>query len=125
MRVEDVMNKALVVSENISLKEAARLMSEHNLGCLTIMKGEQVTGIITERDIIKNISKLGGKVSKIMSKNVISVDKNESLDNAARIMAKNKIKKLPVIHKGQLVGIVTSTDVIAHSDDLNENYLLD
>ena len=125
MKVEEIMNKALVVDESISTKSAAKLMSEHNLGCLLIMKGDTISGIVTERDIMKNIGKLGLKISKIMNKNVISVSKNESIDNAAVIMAKNNIKKLPVMYKGKLQGIVTSTDIVAHSEDLNENYLLD
>ncbi|MFH1307267.1 MAG: CBS domain-containing protein [archaeon] len=125
MKVEEIMNKALVIDENVSVNGAAKIMSDHSIGCLVIMKGEKVIGIVTEKDIIKNLGKLGQKISKIMSRSVISIDRNDSIDNAALIMSKNKVKKLPVIHKGRLEGIITATDIIAHSDQLNDNYLLD
>ena len=68
---------------------------------------------------------MGEKVSKIMTKNVITIDERESIDDAALIMAKNKIKRLPVLKSGKLIGIVTATDILANSDSLNEEFLLE
>ena len=124
MKVSEIMNKALVVDDDITLKQAAKIMSDRSMGSLIIMRKESVVGIITERDVIKNVSDLNKKVSAVMSKNVITIEANESIDNAAQLMNENKIKKLPVMKKGCLMGIVTSTDVIAHSEDLNEDFLL-
>ena len=78
-----------------------------------------------QRDIIKNVSSLGKRVSEVMSKNVITIDKGDSLENAADVMAQKKIKRIPVTSKGELVGIVTATDVIASSNDLNEDFFFD
>lgn len=125
MRISEVMNKAFVIDAGISVKEAAKIMSNKNIGSLIIMNGEKITGIVTERDITKNVSSLGKDVSSIMSKGVVTISKNDNLDDASELMAEKKIKRLPVVDKGKLVGIVTVTDVIAHSDDLNEEFFFD
>jgi len=122
MKVNEVMNRAVVIEENIKLKEAAKIMSEKRIGSLIILRGDKIIGIITESDVLKNISKLDENISKVMSKNVITVEENENLDDAALTMAKNKIKRLPVLKKGSLVGIVTATDIIANSEELNEQF---
>lgn len=119
------MNKAIVVEEDIKLRDAAKLMSEKNIGSLIIMHGEKIIGIITERDIMKNISRLDNKISSIMSRNVVCVDEGESLDNAAILMAKYRIKRLPVLKKGKLIGIVTATDILGNVEDLNENFFFE
>ncbi len=125
MKVSEIMNKVLVIDKNEKVKEAAKIMAEHNIGCLVIMEKNKIIGIITERDIIKNMDKLEKKVSKIMSKNVVVVDYDESIDNAALIMKKHKIKKLPVVKDDELYGIITSTDIIENSEDLNEQFFFD
>jgi len=125
MKISEFMNKAYVADGNISLKDAAKLMSDRNIGSLIIMQKNKITGIITERDIMKNISKLGDKIDKIMSKNVITIEKGESIEDAARLMAEKKIKRLPVMGKGELVGIISATDILAHSDDINEDFFFD
>ena len=125
MKVSEVMNKAIVVEENISLRDAAKIMSDKNIGSLIIMKNEKIIGIITERDIMKNVGRLGEKIPQVMTKNVVTIEANETIDNAASIMAKNKIKRLPVLKKGSLAGIVTATDILANTDSMNEEFLLD
>lgn len=125
MKISEVMNKAFVIDDNISLKEAAKLMSGKNVGCLTVMKKNKVIGIITEKDVMKNVSKLGSRVSEIMSKNVLTIGKNDSIEEAAELMAEKKIKRLPVVDKGELIGIITATDILAHCEDINEDFFFD
>jgi len=125
MKVKDIMNKAVVVDHNISVRGAAKIMSDRNIGSLIILKSSKIIGIITERDIMKNISSLSKGISSIMSKNVISVECNESIDNAALIMNEKKIKRLPIVDSGKLVGIITATDLIANSDILNEDFFFE
>lgn len=119
------MNKAIAIEHDVSVKEAARIMSNRNIGSLIVLKDNKIAGIITERDIMKNVSCLGKKISSIMSKNVVTIDHNESLENAALIMTERKIKRLPIVDGGKLVGIITATDIVANSDLLNEDFLLD
>jgi len=125
MKVSEIMNKAYVADGSISMKEAAKIMSEKNVGCLIVMKGDKILGIVTERDVIKNIGQLGSKISSVMTKSVITVDASDNIDNAAVVLAKNRIKKLPVLKKGKLAGIITATDIIAHSEDINEEFFIE
>ena len=122
MKISEVMNKAFVVDANIKVRHAVKIMSDKNIGCLIVLKGDRVAGVVSERDIMKNINSLNTKISSIMTKDVITIEHNESIDNAALIMAENQIKKLPVMEKGKLVGIITATDIIANSDILNEDF---
>ncbi|MBU2577091.1 MAG: CBS domain-containing protein [Nanoarchaeota archaeon] len=121
MKVSEVMNKAVVIDSDMTLKQAAKIMSQNGIGCLTFLKNEKIRGIITERDILKNVSHLNMKVSSVMTKSVVVVDINEDLEKVISIMARHKIKKILIVEKGSLIGIVTSTDIISHSDLLHED----
>ncbi len=125
MKVLDIMHDIKVVSPGITIKEAADIMSREKIGSLVIICGRKVAGIITERDILKNVRRINQKIDKIMSKSVITIEDTETIDRAAEIMAESKIKRLPVTRDGKLVGIVTATDIIANSTDINENFLLE
>jgi CBS domain-containing protein len=126
MKVKEVMNKAIAVDHDITLKQASKIMSDKNIGSLVAIKNGMVVGILTERDILKNISNVEKPIYSIMSKKVYTIDSEDDLDNAAITLTKYKIKRLPVIGKdGRLMGIITSTDLIAHSDELNEDFLFD
>ena len=125
MRVKDAMNKVIVIEHDVSVKDAAKIMSNKNIGSLVVLNKNKIVGFLTEKDIMKNISFLWKKISVVMSKNVVTIDCNESLDNAALIMAERKIRRLPVTDGDKLVGIITSTDIIANSDVLNEDFFFD
>lgn len=125
MQVKEIMNKVIAIEHDVSVREAAKIMSNRNIGSLVILRKNKIVGIMTERDILKNISFLGKKISSIMSKNVVTIDQGETIDNAALIMTEKKIKRLPVIDRGKLVGIITGIDIVANSDVLNEDFLLD
>lgn len=125
MKVLDIMHEVKVISPGLTLKEAAEIMSKENIGSLVIIRNGKLVGIITERDVLRNIKKLSSSVEKIMSKNVVTIEDTESIDMAAEIMAEKKIKRLPVTREKKLVGIITATDVLAYSTDINENFILD
>lgn len=125
MRVKDVMNKAIAIDHDISVKEAARIMSDKNIGSLVVVDGNDVLGIVTEKDIVANADTLTRKIYSIMAKNVVTIHPEENLDNAALLMAKNKIKRLPVVEKQKLVGLISATDLLAHADELDEEFFFD
>jgi len=125
MRIKEIMKETLTVSPKINLKEAAEKMAENEVGSLVVVDDSKAIGIITEKDIIKNISSLKKKISEIMSEQVVSIDEGENIDNAAELMAKNKIKHLPVTNGEEIVGIITISDLIKHCEDLNEDFFLD
>ena len=126
MKVKEVMNKAIAIDHDISLKKAAEIMSDKNIGSLIAVKGDKILGILTERDITGNINNLDRKVSSIMAKKVVTIDENEDIDEASLLMKKNKIKRLPVVDKNkQLIGVITATDLIANSEDMGDEFLFD
>lgn len=125
MRILDVMHDVKTVSPGVIIKEAAEMMSKEKIGCLIVISGGKIAGIVTERDIMKNVEKLKEKVDKIMTLNVITIEEDLPIEDAAELMGENKIKRLPVVKDGKLIGIITATDILAHTEDLNENFLLD
>jgi CBS domain-containing protein len=120
MEVSQVMNKAFIIDDNVTLKEAAKMMSVKNIGSVLVVKDSKILGIITEKDVARNLNKLNSKVSSIMSRKVVTIEYDEELEDAATLMAENKIKRLPVMQNKKLVGIITATDIIAHAKDINE-----
>ncbi|MBU5690194.1 MAG: CBS domain-containing protein [Candidatus Aenigmatarchaeota archaeon] len=125
-QVKDVMNPQVVVAKpQATIKEAAEIMSQMRIGCLLVMDNEKVVGIVTESDIIGKIvaSKKDPekvKVSDIMTTNIVSINSEEDLQTAAEKMVENKIKRLPVIDSGKLVGIITATDLISFEPKMIE-----
>jgi CBS domain-containing protein len=110
--VEDV----LKIDAAATVKEAVDMMNRNEIGCLIITADGKVSGIITERDVLKRVvgeSKDANKtkVSAIMSKPVITVGPDMYVEDAAKLMFKRNIKKLPIEKKGRVVGIITLTDV--------------
>jgi len=115
--VKDIMTKKVIsIDVENSVFEAAELMSSNQLGCLIIMDGKVPVGIITERDIVRRVvaKKLSSdtKILEIMSKSLVTVDPDVSLKEAARLMSSNKIRRLPVLKQGKLVGIVVASDFV-------------
>ena len=119
------MNKAIAIDHDVSIREAAKIMSGRNIGSLIVLKSNKIVGIITERDVLKNVNSLGRKISGAMTKLVVTIDHKDTIDNAALIMTQKQIKRLPVLDNDKLVGIITATDIIANSDILNEDFFFD
>lgn len=125
MQVKEIMKKAATASPKATVKEAAKTMVNQSIGSLIVVEKGKLVGIITERDILKYVAtsaKPNAPVSKVMSKNVKTVASNSDIEEAAAIMTQNKIKKLPVVDRGKLVGIVTATDLVAHAENFDEPF---
>lgn len=118
LRVKDAMVKQVItVDEGSTVKEAAEIMNKFEIGCLIVSKDGKATGILTERDLLKKIVSQGRspartKVSSIMTTPLIVVEPEMDLEEAAKLMFKLRIKKLPVIDEGQLKGLVTLSDLL-------------
>ena len=116
MQIKELMKQPYVIDKDISLIDAAKLMSSKRIGSLLFVSKGKAKGIITEGDLLKNFGK-NKRVSEIMSKNIISISNDENKDGALKIMKENKIKRLPVIDKAKrLVGIISMTDIAANVD---------
>jgi len=117
MEVEDIMvNKVKTVDPNVTVNDAARLMNKHEIGCLIAIKQGKAVGIITERDLLRRIVEQGmnptkTKVHQIMSKRLIVGTPHMEIADAVRLMLQKKIKKLPIVEEGKMIGLITLTDI--------------
>lgn len=124
--VHDAMtSNVLTVDPTSSVADAAVLMTKFKIGSLIVKSNAEPKGLITESDIIgkvvsKDIKASDITIGEVMSKNLISISPGSELNEAARVMAKNNIRRLPVVNEGTLVGILTSTDVLMVSPELTE-----
>jgi len=111
MKAEDVMTtRVITVTENQTKQQAAQLLSQHRISGLPVVNKDQVVvGVVTEYDVI---SKAGPTVSEIMTRGVISVTPDTDLEEVSHILVHERIKRLPVIEKGRLLGIVSRADLV-------------
>jgi CBS domain-containing protein len=115
--VEDMMTSEIItIDENASVKEAADVMDQNEISCLIAVRKGNVIGIITERDLLKRViveakNAKKTKVGEVMSSPLEVVAVGTDLENAVRLMFEKKIKKLPVVDKDRLVGLVSLTDI--------------
>jgi CBS domain-containing protein len=127
LNVKEIMVEDVVgIQPDATVKKAVDLMNEHNIGCLIVTTKEETIGIITERDVLKRAvseSKAleSTKVSEVMSKPLIVGRPDMHLQDAAKLMSKKKIKKLPIMKKEKLLGIITLTDISKAMQDKREN----
>lgn len=118
MELKDIMVKDVItVNPNATVKNAAKLMNQHNIGCLIVVGKGKVVGIVTERDILRKIVETSKdpektKVSEIMSKKLLVAAPNMDVVDAAKMMLQRKIKKLPIVTNKKLVGLVSLTDIV-------------
>jgi len=118
LTVADVMSKNVAtISPNETVVSAAKMMSEKRVSCLAVMDGGQVAGILTETDMLRRVARNGkhfyhSTLEQIMSGTVKSVSGDMSVLEASNIMSETRIKRLPVLEQGKLVGIVTQTDLV-------------
>lgn len=126
MLVKDVMNKDVrTIKSSANVQEAVKIMTEHRIGSLVIVENKHLIGIITERDILTKVvaqakSPLTTKVKDVMTSNVTFISPDKHIEDAAELMTKHGIKKLPVVFDHKLVGIVTATDLVAAEPKLLE-----
>jgi CBS domain-containing protein len=115
VRISAIMTQAAVTDRpDDDLAAAARRMWDQQTGSLLVLDGEDLVGIITERDVLRAVATgtaLGTPVSEVMSKDLITVEPGTSLREAARIMTERWIRHLPVLESGRLVGVVSQRDL--------------
>lgn len=117
MRVADVMSRATVTdSPADSLRSAASLMWGHQTGSLLVMSGDDLRGIVTERDVMKAVARgldpETTPVSAVMTTALITVTPDTDLPTAARLMADRWIRHLPVVVENQVLGVVSQRDLV-------------
>jgi len=117
--LDQVIRNSVTIAHDTSLLEARDFLLRHKVGRLPILdNNKKPVGIITEKDFVRAIYKLGGRsiekilVKDVMSKNLITITRNDTIYRCAKLMQKNKISSVLVVEEsGILAGIVTKTDI--------------
>lgn len=129
IKTRDWMTKDVrTITKDDSIQEASKRMREINGGSLIVMDGDNPAGIITERDVSQKLvaedkPPSGTKVEDIMTKNLISASPEDSIMEVSKRMNLAKIKKMPIMENGKLVGIITTTDLMNVMKSLKEDMM--
>ena len=114
MIARDIMTtKVCTIRPEASAQEAAQLLTQKRISGLPVVNPDgRIIGIVTEADIISKVNREGLRVADIMSHEVIMVDEETSVSEIASLLSKRQIKRVPVVHNGMLVGIVSRADIV-------------
>ena len=114
MIARDIMTrKVCTIQPEASAQEAAQLLDQMRISGLPVVDGDgKIIGIITEADIISKVDREGLHVADIMSHEVIFVSEETSVSEIAMMLTERKIKRVPVVNDGKLVGIVSRADIV-------------
>jgi CBS domain-containing protein len=110
-------NEVVTIGPEQELKEAIQMLVDRGMGSLVVVKNEQVVGILTERDILRANARWfdtlkGLTVSDVMTTKVVIGLPTDSIDKVMNIMTEQRVRHLPVISSGQLIGILSIGDVV-------------
>jgi CBS domain-containing protein len=119
--VRDMIRKkgteVFAIAPEATVLEALNMMAEHNIGALLVMRGNEIKGIVSERDCIRKVDVKGRnakdtKVSEIMTANVITIEVNQPLEECMSLMIEKNFRHLPVCEGKELLGVVSVRDVL-------------
>ncbi len=115
--VKDIMTKTLIsVNPATTSLQIAKMMEQGGIGAVLVKENENLVGIVTDRDFATKIAAnnlpFDTPVEKIMSSPLITINHNEPISAAAEMMTSKKIRKLAVSDNGNIIGLITSTDLV-------------
>jgi CBS domain-containing protein len=119
------------VESGSTVVEAARLMRDENAGLIPVCEGEKLVGTVTDRDIAIRVVAEGREpesitVGEIASRELVTIDPQQELDEALRLMARHQVRRLPVVEEdGKLVGIVAQADIARSASDAQTGDLVE
>jgi CBS domain-containing protein len=127
MLVKDVMSSPVVtIEEDAPTNRVANLMEENDLGCIIVTNNEgKPIGIITERDLVvrvlaKNVKPDAVKAKEIMTSPLVTIEPEATISEAARRMSRLDVRRLGVVYKSELVGLLSSKDILGVMPELIE-----
>jgi CBS domain-containing protein len=123
MQVQEIMTQSVdTVGPSTTSRDAARRMRDKNIGALPVGENGELIGMVTDRDIVaravaENAMPSNTAVSAVMSQGIYYCFEDDSVEEAARIMAEHQVRRLPVLNRAQqLVGIIAIADIARSGD---------
>ncbi|WP_038055273.1 CBS domain-containing protein [Thermus amyloliquefaciens] len=108
---------AYSVHPQATVLEALKKLAEHDIGALLVMEGDRLLGVFSERDYARKLVLLGRfskdtRVEEVMSREVVTVTPETSLEEAMRLMTEHRVRHLPVLEGGRVVGVISIGDAV-------------
>jgi CBS domain-containing protein len=122
-RIREVMTPSPeTVEPGQPVAEAAKLMKQADVGMIPVVREGQLSGTVTDRDIVLRViaegkSPASTTVGEIASGEVVTVDPEQELEEALELMAKHQVRRLPVVENGRLIGVLAQADVAREGDE--------
>jgi CBS domain-containing protein len=130
-KVQDVMTtRPRAVTPQTSLSDVAELMETDDVGAVPIVDGDRLVGIVTDRDIVvraiaKGKDPRGMPAAEVSSRDLVTVNPEDDLSDALKLMAQYQVRRLAVTEGERLVGVVSQADVALHAKDKEAGQLLE
>ena len=120
MHIEDFMSRKVIAADvNSSLKDIAAIMKENDIGFIPIHENHKIIGVLTDRDIALNI--IGNDdtehLRSYLKVPIITVNKNDTLEEALEIMSQNKVKRLLVTDEKKVIGVISLSDLLEYEEE--------
>jgi CBS domain-containing protein len=121
MRIADVLRgkggAVVTINSDATVAELLAGLADHNIGAMVVTGPDGVKGIVSERDVVRQLHKHGASVlsqpvEKIMTSVVSSCSKEDTVDSLTLLMTENRVRHVPVLENGKLIGIVSIGDVV-------------
>jgi CBS domain-containing protein len=122
-QIKDVMTpNPTTCSRQSTVVDVAKVMTKEDVGAIPVVEGDRLAGVVTDRDLVVRVlaegrDPQGTTVGEVASTDVVSVSPDDELDQALQLLAKNQVRRLPVVEGDRLVGIVAQADVARFGED--------
>ncbi len=129
MQVETILQSkgraVTTIAVHATIAQAVELLNTHKIGAVVVTDGRKVVGILSERDVVRHLgSDWAGLASRpvreVMTRNVVTTDRHAGIDDVMEQMTARRIRHLPVVENGDLVGIVSIGDVVKRKIESTE-----
>jgi CBS domain-containing protein len=122
MKISDILrykgSDVITIAPDARVTDVLAKLAEHNVGALVVARGDDVVGIVSERDIVRRLNDTGAElldhpVDTIMTVSVLTTQPDASIDSVAQTMTDQRIRHLPVVDDGRLAGVISVGDVVS------------
>lgn len=126
MKAQDIMTKnPTCVTPDTPVQDAARLMKNEDVGIIPVVESQgsrKLVGVITDRDIAirvvaEGVASSSSSVRDVMTSNITTSAPGDSVKDVMELMGREQVRRIPIVDKGQLVGIIAQADIVREADD--------